>query len=74
MLNISAAAVRGLALENDAIGFDGRFSGSSFTVYVPIGSVLAIYAKESGQGMTFEASDQPAPDEPPNGPALKVVK
>ena len=74
VLNISATAVRSLALENDAIGFDGRFSGSSFAVYVPIGNVLAIYAKESGQGMMFETSDQPAPDEPPIGPALKVVK
>ena len=76
VLNLSAAAVRNLALENEAVHFDGRFSGSSFAVSVPIQSVLAIYAKETGQGMMFDASESP-PDEPPsatNGPSLKVVK
>lgn len=76
VLNVSATAVRNLALENEAVLFDGRFAGIAFAVDVPMQSVLAIYAKESGQGMMFDASEV-SPDEPPsatNGPTLKVVK
>lgn len=79
VLNISPQAVEGLMLGNDAIGFRARFGGISTDVYVPIDSVLAIYAKENGRGMVFNEEDGgPTPDDstPRAGkrPALKLVK
>lgn len=84
VLNISPQAIAGLDMSNDFIRFNARFSGSPLSVEVPTGAVLAIYAKENGQGMAFpggsdqgpEPPDQPSgPDKPRSGrPNLKVVK
>jgi stringent starvation protein B len=57
VLNISAIAIHGLALGNEAIEFKARFSGKINHIYAPIPSVLAIYAKENGQGMVFNEED-----------------
>jgi len=40
---------------NEAIEFQARFSGVTENIYVPIGAVTAIYARETGAGMGFEA-------------------
>jgi stringent starvation protein B len=53
ILNISETAAHNLKLTNDAVGFRARFSGVPFDVWVPIKSVLGIYARETGQGMIF---------------------
>ena len=53
VLNISFAATSALKLGNEYIEFKGRFSGVARDILVPIGHVLAIYARENGQGMTF---------------------
>lgn len=53
VLNISPSAVRALDIGDEAVCFSARFSGSPFEVYVPIGSVQAIYARETGQGLVF---------------------
>ena len=78
VLNISPAAVEGLNLGNDAVSFRARFGGIATDVYVPIDSVLAIYAKENGRGMVFseQEGNAPPPSEPPSGkrPSLKIVK
>jgi stringent starvation protein B len=78
VLNISPQAVEGPMLGNDAIAFRARFGGISTDVYVPIDSVLAIYAKENGRGMVFSEDDGPTPGDsgPRTGkrPALKIVK
>ena len=69
ILNISPNAVQNLFIRNQAIVFDGRFAGIPKSVFVPIGAVMGIYAKESGQGMVFEA-DGILPDPPkPTSPA-----
>lgn len=52
-VNISPGAVRGLTLENQLISFSARFSGASYNVVVPPGAVLALYARENGEGMLF---------------------
>lgn len=82
ILNIRPAAVEALSLGNDAIEFNTRFSGKSTYINAPISAVLAIYAKENGKGMVFEAeesqNDEPPPSkpEPPKKakPALRVLK
>lgn len=55
VLNAAPAAVRYFTVDNQAISFEARFSGAPFSLYVPIGAVLAIYANENGQGMFFDA-------------------
>lgn len=53
VLNISFDATSALQLGNEVIEFKGRFGGVARDIVVPIGRVLAIYARENGQGMTF---------------------
>ena len=76
VLNLSPRAVRGLSMGNELVTFDARFSGRSRRVSVPVPAVLAIYARENGQGMLF--SDRDDGGEPPEGgggkPRLRVVK
>ncbi|MEE1921289.1 ClpXP protease specificity-enhancing factor [Pseudomonas sp. 148P] len=76
VLNISPNAVRGLQMENDAVSFEGRFGGVAHSLYVPIGAILGIYARENGQGMVFELEPpmvddeddvEPDDDGPPDG-------
>ena len=54
VLNVSALATSRLRIDNDAIEFQARFSGVARDVYVPMEAVIAIYARENGQGMAFE--------------------
>ncbi|WPO99192.1 ClpXP protease specificity-enhancing factor [Pseudomonas sp. HR96] len=54
VLNVSPSAVRHLHMDNEAVSFDGRFGGTSHTLYVPTGAILGIYARENGQGMVFD--------------------
>lgn len=89
VLNVSPSAVRHLHIDNEFVQFSARFGGQAQEIYLPIGAVLAVYAKENGRGMYFEADELPPPPEggtdngggdgpskPPQGgrPALKVVK
>ncbi len=70
VLNVSLGATRGLQLGNDALSFDARFGGASFSVYVPVRAVLGIYSRESGQGMIFSEGDaDPDPGDTPTPPA-----
>ena len=53
-LNISPNAVHKLQLGNELIEFSARFGGVARQISVPIGSVYALYARETGHGMTFD--------------------
>jgi len=53
VLNISFDATSALKLGNDYIEFKGRFGGVARDILVPVDRVLAIYARENGQGMAF---------------------
>jgi stringent starvation protein B len=53
ILNISESAAHNLKVTNDAVSFRARFTGVPFDVWVPMQSVLGIYARETGQGMIF---------------------
>ncbi len=65
ILNVSPNAVQALDLGNDYIAFHARFGGDPRHVSVPTRAVLAIYSRESGQGMLFnEEDDGPGPDGP----------
>ena len=85
VLNLSSEACHQLDLGNEWVSFQARFGGVPKRVMVPVTHVLAIYARENGQGMSFpfdgaknpdpsntseDASD--APKKP--RPALTIVK
>ncbi len=64
VLNISFDATSSLKLGNDFIEFKARFAGKAREIMVPVSRVIAIYARENGQGMAFpvpSVSDLPAP-------------
>jgi len=85
ILNIAPMAITGLVLGDAEINFSARFSGKPMELYIPIDAVLAVYAKENGQGMMFSEDDgastapddengsKPDPDKPKR-PSLRVVK
>lgn len=55
VLNIGFEATSGLRLGNDTIEFRARFGGVARDIVVPVDHVVAIYARENGQGMAFPA-------------------
>jgi len=68
-------------VDNDWMSFKARFAGVPREIDVPIGNVMAIYAKENGQGMSFPVDrSSPTPPEEKNiaiskgKPSLKIVK
>ena len=79
VLNIAAQATAKLEMGNDSIRFQARFSGVPFNIFLPIDAVIAIYARENGQGMMF-AHDKNRNDEkqaiesPITGSHLKLIK
>ena len=82
ILNIRPTAIDALSLGDDAIEFNTRFSGKSTYINAPVAAVLAIYAKENGKGMVFEAEESqneepppPSPEPPKKArPTLRVLK
>ena len=90
VLNLSFDATSGLKLGNDYIEFKARFSGVARDILVPVNRVMAIYARETSQGMAFpnvavldgETSEEVNADkveQTPKAPAakrpaLKIVK
>jgi stringent starvation protein B len=81
VLNVAPHAVGGFTLDQTALACSCRFGGQPFDVYLPMRSIEAIYAKETGEGMAFEAEMFPDPpeddgpdDDKPQGGHLKVVK
>lgn len=81
VLNISSSAVLELNMDDEFVSFNARFSGAPMDVFVPVSSVLGIYAKENGQGMLFPENEPGSvppepetPTPPPTRPSLKLVK
>ena len=78
VLNISPSATQGLSISAEYMAFDARFSGVVHHVLVPIGAVLGVYARETGEGMVFPEegaaggpTDPPGPDAPEPAPKGK---
>lgn len=68
VLNVSPNAVRHLHMDNDAVSFEGRFGGVPQSLYIPAAAVMAIYARENGQGMVFDVEPPLADDDELDGP------
>ena len=67
VLNISFDATSSLKLGNDFIEFKARFAGLAREIMVPVSRVIAIYARENGQGMAFPMSVPQAKGKPEAG-------
>lgn len=75
VLNISFDATSSLKLGNEFIEFKARFAGTAREIMVPIGRVIAIYARENGQGMAFPLAGRAAePVRAHAPPVLTAVK
>ena len=81
-LNLSPDACHGLEIGQDWITFKARFAGVPRDIDIPISHVMAIYAKENGQGMSFPVEKALPPETPieknttisKGRPSLKLVK
>lgn len=90
VLNINYSATKDLHIDNEAVVFSARFGGVSQNLYIPMGAIKGVFARENGQGMFFEvdaAADVPAVSAPVTAeekadttpsekrkPTLKIVK
>ena len=87
ILNVSYSATSSLFIGNDAVTFSARFNGRPMNLLVPIDAVMAVYGRESGEGMVFSVDEDEVavtgdstaadsvPKPPKTGrPQLKVVK
>jgi len=81
ILNVSSTAIRNLKIDAEVLSFSARFGGVAVDLWMPIGALQAIYARENGKGLFFERDGDIQP--PPSGteykkkvkrPTLKVVK
>ncbi|MDO4694733.1 MAG: ClpXP protease specificity-enhancing factor [Eikenella sp.] len=54
VLNIGPAASHNLHIDNDWMHFSARFSGVAQDIWIPVGHVISLYARETGEGMGFE--------------------
>jgi len=90
VLNIGPIAVERFRMGNELVEFSARFNGTGREISIPVGAVSAIYARENGQGLSFEptvpdaaatpaAADggdetPPEPPRPSGKPSLRRVK
>lgn len=84
VLNVDPAAVQNLEIGNDYLSCSARFNGSAQSLFVPVFAILAVYARENGQGMMFadevgkssDESEIPSKSAPPNKDRshLQVIK
>lgn len=74
VLNVGYGATQGLSIENDWISFSARFGGISREIWVPVGNVLSIFSRDSGEGMGFELEKlDEAAERPSAAPAAPLV-
>jgi stringent starvation protein B len=69
VLNVGFEATSSLKLGNETIEFKARFGGTSREIVVPVDHVIAIYARENGQGMAFPMPAAPGAEVGPNDAA-----
>jgi stringent starvation protein B len=62
VLNVGFEATSGLKLGNEFVEFKARFGGVAREIVVPVDHVVAIYARENGQGMAFPLPTEPSDD------------
>ena len=72
VLNLVPRAITNLSMGNEEVSFSTRFGGMPCDIYLPIRSIVGIYAQENGQGMIFQEESPKDPE--PSGPnSIKSV-
>lgn len=85
VLNVAPAAVTDLELGTSQVSFGARFAGVAQTIAMPVSAIMAVYARENGQGMFFSDEDEVLDSDPSDEiddapavarsrPALRLVK
>ena len=54
VLNIGPTASHNLNIDNEWVNFSARFSGVAHEIWIPVGHIVSIFGRESGEGMGFE--------------------
>lgn len=57
VLNVSMIAANNLMMRNDEVTFSARFGGKAFSIWLPMSAVMAIYSKETQDGISFPADE-----------------
>jgi len=70
VLNIGLNAIKLHVMDNECLSFSARFSGVEQDIFLPMESILAIFARENSQGIFFEEIDG---DDDPTPKAVKEV-
>lgn len=73
VLNLNYTATKDLHIDNDVIVFSARFGGISQNLYVPMGAVKGIFARENGQGMFFEPTLQANTEAAPGASVSEAI-
>jgi stringent starvation protein B len=71
-LDISVQATTQLRMGNELIEFNARFSGKLFQIEVPVDNVVALFARETQEGMAFQF--EPKPESPVEPAPAKAVE
>ena len=74
VLNIASSAVKLHVMDNECLSFSARFSGVEQDIFLPIESILAIFARENSQGIFFEEVDEDDLDPDPSPLAKAKAK
>ena len=73
VLNVAPSAVQLMDMGNDWVSFQARFSGTPRRIHFPAAAVLAVYARENGQGMMFGEAESPSEAESDAGPEQQTL-
>lgn len=83
ILNLLPAAVHQLVISNETVTFSARFNNRPYQIYIPVQAIMAVYAKETGNGLVFTPEQEQTKvtskgtDETPDNShtiKLKVIK
>lgn len=74
VLNIASSAVSDLVISNESIEFSARFGGVLQQLFLPMASVIAIYARENGAGTVFDLEDAYQMTDEPEEQGLAIVE
>jgi stringent starvation protein B len=73
-LNISPSAISNWHSDHEAISFSARFSGKAQNIYIPMSSLIAVYAEENGLGMSFPTEERDEDSSSKNDNIVAVSK
>ncbi len=74
VLNLSPQSIKNLFIDDDGVSFKGRFNGSTHDIFVPLNSVLGVYAKENGDGIFFNDHQELTPNNKDRSSVKPIVK